>query len=130
LRGGAVRRDRGRPGGHRLPGVHRGVRLAGAEHAGGGGGHRARGAARPPAPPLPRPGGRRRAAAAMNEWLWAATVLTVLVLGLTLFAALRPAGDALVALELAGLLVTMILLLLAEGTHRQGFVDLALVLAV
>jgi multisubunit Na+/H+ antiporter MnhF subunit len=66
----------------------------------------------------------------MNEWLWAAAVLTVLVLGLTLVAALRPAGDGLVAIELAGTLVTLTLLLLAEGTHRQGFVDLALVLAV
>jgi multisubunit Na+/H+ antiporter MnhF subunit len=66
----------------------------------------------------------------MNEWLWAAAVLTVLVLGLTLVAALRPAGDGLVAIELAGTLVALTLLLLAEGTHRQGFVDLALVLAV
>jgi multisubunit Na+/H+ antiporter MnhF subunit len=66
----------------------------------------------------------------MNEWLWAAAVLTVLVIGLTLVAVLRPAGDGLVAIELAGTLAALTLLLLAEGTHRQGFVDLALVLAV
>jgi multisubunit Na+/H+ antiporter MnhF subunit len=66
----------------------------------------------------------------MNEWLWAAAVLTALVLVLGLVAARRPAGDGLVALELAGALAVLALLLIAEGTHRQGFVDLALVLAV
>jgi multicomponent Na+:H+ antiporter subunit F len=66
----------------------------------------------------------------MNEWLIAATVL---------FAALAACGavcffaepvSGLVALELAGVVATAILLLLAEGFHRQAFVDLALVLAV
>jgi multisubunit Na+/H+ antiporter MnhF subunit len=38
--------------------------------------------------------------------------------------------DALVALELMGVLSTVELMLLAEGTHRQPFIDLALVLAV
>jgi multicomponent Na+:H+ antiporter subunit F len=66
----------------------------------------------------------------MNEWLWGATVLLALILVLTVAFVRRPAGDALVALELAGTLGTLALLLLAEGTERQGFVDLALVLAV
>jgi multisubunit Na+/H+ antiporter MnhF subunit len=35
-----------------------------------------------------------------------------------------------VALELAGALAALVLLLVSEGTHRQGFVDLAIVLAV
>jgi multisubunit Na+/H+ antiporter MnhF subunit len=35
--------------------------------------------------------------------------------------------SAVVALEVAGIVATTTLLLLAEGTHRQSFVDLALV---
>jgi multicomponent Na+:H+ antiporter subunit F len=66
----------------------------------------------------------------MNEWLWAAAVLTALVLALTFVAVRRPPGDGLVALELAGMLVVLALLLISEGTQRQGFVDLAIVLAV
>ena len=66
----------------------------------------------------------------MNEWLWAAAVLTVLVLPLTWVAARRSPGEGLVALELAGALAALVLLLVSEGTHRQGFVDLAIVLAV
>jgi multicomponent Na+:H+ antiporter subunit F len=38
--------------------------------------------------------------------------------------------DGLVALNLAGTIVTLVLLLLAEGTHRQPFFDLAVVSAV
>jgi multisubunit Na+/H+ antiporter MnhF subunit len=38
--------------------------------------------------------------------------------------------DGLVALELATVLSTVELMLLAQGTHRQPFIDLALVLAV
>ncbi|HKR99976.1 MAG TPA: monovalent cation/H+ antiporter complex subunit F [Candidatus Dormibacteraeota bacterium] len=38
--------------------------------------------------------------------------------------------DGLVALELAGVLTTVALLLLAEGFHRQSFADLALVFMV
>jgi multisubunit Na+/H+ antiporter MnhF subunit len=66
----------------------------------------------------------------MNEWLVAATVLLG---GLVPCAALCMFGrvlDGLVALELAGVITTVILLLLAEGFHRQSFVDLAVVFAV
>jgi multisubunit Na+/H+ antiporter MnhF subunit len=66
----------------------------------------------------------------MNEWLWAAAVLVVLMLALTVSAARRPAGDGFVAIELAGTLGALVLVLIAEGTRRQGFVDLGLVLAV
>jgi multicomponent Na+:H+ antiporter subunit F len=38
--------------------------------------------------------------------------------------------EGLVALELAGVISVLVLLLLAEGFQRQPFVDLALVLAV
>lgn len=66
----------------------------------------------------------------MNEWLVAATVLVV---GLAPCIALCLAGkpvDGLVALEVAGVLASAILLLLAEGFHRQSFADLAVVFAV
>lgn len=65
----------------------------------------------------------------MNVWLVAATVL---------LAGLVPCGwvllrgrieDALVAVELVSTLVTVVLLLLAEGFHRSIYFELALVLA-
>jgi multisubunit Na+/H+ antiporter MnhF subunit len=67
----------------------------------------------------------------MNEWILAAVVLIIggivpcLVVSVT-----ASAMEGLVALELAGVLATLVLLLLAEGFQRQPFVDLALVLAV
>lgn len=65
----------------------------------------------------------------MNVWLAAATVL---------LAGLAPCGwvllrarvlDGLVALELASTLVTVVLVLLAEGFHRSSYFTLPLVLA-
>jgi multisubunit Na+/H+ antiporter MnhF subunit len=38
-------------------------------------------------------------------------------------------NDALVAIELASTLVTLVLLLLAEGFHRSSYFELSLVLA-
>jgi multisubunit Na+/H+ antiporter MnhF subunit len=65
----------------------------------------------------------------MNEWLIGATALAFALipcLGVALF---TPAPSGLVALEIAGVLVATILMLLAEGFHRQPFIDLAVVLA-
>ena len=65
----------------------------------------------------------------MNAWLIAATAL---LLGLLpcLFVCLRaPIMDALVALELAAVLVTLTLLLLAEGFARSSYYTLPLVLS-
>jgi multisubunit Na+/H+ antiporter MnhF subunit len=42
----------------------------------------------------------------------------------------RPLMDALVALQLTGVVQTMVLMLLAEGFHREALFDPALVLAV
>lgn len=65
----------------------------------------------------------------MNVWLVAATVL---------LGGLVPCGwvllrgrltDALVALELASTLVTVVLVLLAEGFHRSSYFTVPLVLA-
>lgn len=66
----------------------------------------------------------------MNLWLIAATVS---LLGLVPCGVVMVRGsivEALVGLQMAGILETVVLLLLAEGYHRQPFFDLALVLAL
>ena len=65
----------------------------------------------------------------MNVWLCAAAVLAVPLAGLAVVALRRPALEGVVALEVAGVDAVLILLLLAEGTRRQAFADLAIVLA-
>jgi multisubunit Na+/H+ antiporter MnhF subunit len=65
----------------------------------------------------------------MNEWEIAATVLGFALIpcaGVALFA---PPRHGLPALQLAGVLLSTILMLLSEGFHRQPFVDLAVVFA-
>ncbi len=65
----------------------------------------------------------------MNLWLTAATVLLagLLLCGFVLLRG-RPL-EALVALELGSTVVTIVLLLLAEGFHRSSYFTLPLVLA-
>jgi multisubunit Na+/H+ antiporter MnhF subunit len=65
----------------------------------------------------------------VNVWLWAATVLTVPLAGLVVVAIRRPVLEGVVALEAAGVDAALVLLLVAEGTDRQAFADLAIVLA-
>ena len=65
----------------------------------------------------------------MNVWLVASTVLLVaLVLPLSLLVR-APRLDALVALELSSVVVTLVLLLLSEGFHRSIYTVLPMVLA-
>jgi multicomponent Na+:H+ antiporter subunit F len=67
----------------------------------------------------------------LNEWLLSASVL--LVGGLVPLAVAAVTADAIsgaAALNLAGPVTAVILLLLSEGLHRQPFVDLAVVLAI
>jgi multisubunit Na+/H+ antiporter MnhF subunit len=66
----------------------------------------------------------------MSLWLVSAAVLVVLLVPLAAVAAFGTPDDGLVALELASVLVTVALLLMAEGLDRQIFGDLAVVLAV
>jgi multicomponent Na+:H+ antiporter subunit F len=66
----------------------------------------------------------------MNEWLLAVVVLLAALLPCGIVCALRSPVDGLVALELAGVIDTTILVLLSEGFQRQSFVDLAVVAAV
>jgi len=66
----------------------------------------------------------------MNEWLLGAVVLLAALVLCGVVCVLRSTVDGLVALELAGVIDTTILVLLSEGFHRQPFVDLAVVAAV
>lgn len=66
----------------------------------------------------------------MSVWLAAATALLLGLMPLGLVIIRRPLLEALVALELAGVLNTLVLLVLAEAFNRPAFMDLALVLAL
>lgn len=66
----------------------------------------------------------------MTLWLVSAAVLVAMLVPLAALAALGTPDDGLVALELASVLVTVALLLMAVGLDRQILGDLALVLAV
>lgn len=67
----------------------------------------------------------------MNVWLWAATALMVGLLPGLVVAFRSPAPvERLVALEIAGTITTLVLLLLAQGFERALFSDLAVVMAL
>jgi multicomponent Na+:H+ antiporter subunit F len=66
----------------------------------------------------------------MNEWQIAAVVLIAALLPCGWVCLRRGFADGLVAVQLAGSLAAVAVLLLAEGEQREPFSDLALVLAV
>jgi multisubunit Na+/H+ antiporter MnhF subunit len=66
----------------------------------------------------------------VNGWLWAAAVLVAALVPLVAVAARRSVADGLVALQTAGADAALASLLIAEGTRRQSFGDVAIVLAV
>jgi multisubunit Na+/H+ antiporter MnhF subunit len=66
----------------------------------------------------------------MNAWLWAGTALLIGLVPLLVVCVRAPLMDAVVALELAGVVVTLVLLVLAEGFVRSAYFSLALVLAL
>ncbi len=66
----------------------------------------------------------------MNEWELAAAVLTAAIvpcLGVCLWAG---PFHGLAALQVTSVLLSTVLMVLAEGLHRQPFIDLAVVLAL
>jgi multicomponent Na+:H+ antiporter subunit F len=63
-------------------------------------------------------------------WLVAGTVMLAGVIPLLWVCVRRSIFEALVALELAGTVTTLVLLVIAQGTHRQPFFDLAVVSAL
>ncbi|MFZ0044023.1 MAG: monovalent cation/H+ antiporter complex subunit F [Solirubrobacteraceae bacterium] len=65
----------------------------------------------------------------MNEWEIAAAVLGFALIPCLVVAVFGSPPSGLAALEVAAVLVTTILMLLAEGYRRQPFIDLAVVFA-
>jgi multisubunit Na+/H+ antiporter MnhF subunit len=65
----------------------------------------------------------------MNEWEVAAVVLGFALIPCLVLCVLASPRDGLVALQVGAVLLTTILMLLAEGFHRQSFIDLAVVFA-
>jgi multisubunit Na+/H+ antiporter MnhF subunit len=65
----------------------------------------------------------------MNEWEIAAAVLGFALIPCTAVAALARPPHGLAAIQVSAVLVSTILVLLAEGFHRQPFIDLAVVFA-
>ena len=65
----------------------------------------------------------------MNPWLWTAAVVLVSLIPCGIVCFRGTLSDRLVGLEMTGVLVTIELLLLAEGFHRPSFFDLPLTLA-
>lgn len=66
----------------------------------------------------------------MNVWLLAATALLVSLIPCGILCLRGDTMDRLIGLETAGIIDTLILLVLAEGFHRVAFYDLALALAL
>lgn len=66
----------------------------------------------------------------MNVWLIAAGAMMLCLIPCGVAALRGGPVERLVGLEAAGLIATLILLLLAEGFHRAPFTDLALALAL
>jgi multicomponent Na+:H+ antiporter subunit F len=66
----------------------------------------------------------------MNEWQIAAAALIAALVPCGWLCLRRSFAEGLVALQLAGILASLTVLLLAEAEGREPFADLALVLAV
>jgi multisubunit Na+/H+ antiporter MnhF subunit len=66
----------------------------------------------------------------LNVWLIAALSLLPGLLACGIVCFRSEALSGLVAVELASVISVVVLMLFSEGTHREPFIDLALVLAV
>jgi multisubunit Na+/H+ antiporter MnhF subunit len=65
----------------------------------------------------------------VNIYLWCASALLLGLVPCGIVIVRAPAIDALVALELAGVVVTLALVCLAAGFHRSGYFNVAAVCA-
>lgn len=65
----------------------------------------------------------------MNEWVIVAAVLGAALIPCLVICAIDEVAHGLVALEVASILLTTILMVLSEGFQRQPFIDLALTFA-
>lgn len=66
----------------------------------------------------------------MNEWEIAAAALGAAIVPCLVVCVRTGAMRALAVFEVAGTVTATVLMLLAEGFHRQPFIDLALLLAL
>ena len=66
----------------------------------------------------------------MNPWLLAATVLLLGLVPCLLVAARARAADGIVALQLAGVVVSLAILLMAVGFDRSIYADAAILIAL
>jgi multisubunit Na+/H+ antiporter MnhF subunit len=66
----------------------------------------------------------------MNVWLIASCILGSALIPCAVVTMTRPAADGLVAVQLGSAVSSAILMLLAEGLHRQPFIDLAVVFSL
>lgn len=67
---------------------------------------------------------------AMNAWLWAALAMLISLIPCLIVCFRGDLSDRLVGLELASVLVTVQLILLAQGFGHPSFYDLPLTLAL
>ena len=65
----------------------------------------------------------------MNVWLWSATALLLGLVPCGWLAVRATRVDALVALQTAGTVTTLVLVLLAQGFNRASYFGVALALA-
>ena len=65
-----------------------------------------------------------------DVWLWAATAMLVALVACGVTVLRGGPGDRLAALEMAGVVVALELVLLAQGFHRLVLYDLALTMAI
>ena len=66
----------------------------------------------------------------MNVWLWAALGFSLLLVPCGVALVRMPLSDALVTLQFATSISVLILALVAVGSHRPSFLDIALTLAL
>ena len=66
----------------------------------------------------------------MNMWEWAAAALLLGLIPCGVVILRRGTADGVAALQLAGTITTLVLLLLAVGTARPSSADLALAMAI
>ena len=66
----------------------------------------------------------------MNAWEWAASALLLTLVPCGVVIVRRGTADGLAALQLAGTVATLVLLLLAAGSARSSSADVALAMAV
>ncbi len=66
----------------------------------------------------------------MNTWLWAAVVLELALFPCAWVCYRGRLADRIIGIELAGVLITLEMILLAQGMNRTSFLDLPLTLSL